>query len=34
VTILLGNFNAKIRTEGVFKSTIGNESLHEINNNK
>jgi hypothetical protein len=29
---LLGYFNAKVGREGVFKSTIGNESLHEISN--
>jgi endonuclease/exonuclease/phosphatase family metal-dependent hydrolase len=27
--ILLGDFNAKLGTEDTFKSTIGNESLHE-----
>jgi hypothetical protein len=27
--ILLGDFNAKV---GIFKPTIGNESLHEISN--
>ena len=26
--ILLGDFNAKVETENIFKSTIGNESLH------
>jgi hypothetical protein len=30
--ILLGDFNAKVGREDVFKSTIGNESLHKINN--
>jgi hypothetical protein len=30
--ILLGNFNAKLRREDTFKPTIGNESLHEDNN--
>jgi exonuclease III len=27
--ILLGDFNAKIRREDIFKPIIGNESLHE-----
>jgi hypothetical protein len=27
--ILLGNFNAKVERESVFKPTIGNESLHQ-----
>jgi hypothetical protein len=31
--ILLGNFNAKVGREDIFKLTIGNESLHEISNN-
>jgi exonuclease III len=31
--ILLGDFNAKVGREDIFKSTIGNESLHEISNN-
>jgi hypothetical protein len=30
--ILLGDFNAKAGRENIFKSTIGNESLHEISN--
>jgi hypothetical protein len=30
--ILLGNFNAKVGREDIFKPTIGNESLHEIIN--
>jgi hypothetical protein len=30
--MLLGNFNAKVSREGVFKPTIENESLHEISN--
>jgi hypothetical protein len=30
--ILLGDFNAKVGREDIFKLTIGNESLHEINN--
>jgi hypothetical protein len=29
---LLGDFNAKVRREDIFKPTIGNESLHEISN--
>jgi hypothetical protein len=29
--ILLGDFNAKVGREYIFKLTIGNESLHEIN---
>jgi exonuclease III len=31
--ILLGDVNAKIGREDIFKLTIVNESLHEINNN-
>jgi hypothetical protein len=31
--ILLGDFNAKVGREDIFKLTIGNESLHEISNN-
>jgi hypothetical protein len=30
--ILLENFNAKLSRKDIFKPTIGNESLHEINN--
>jgi hypothetical protein len=30
--ILLGEFNAKVGKEDIFKLTIGNESLHEISN--
>jgi hypothetical protein len=30
--ILLGDFNAKVGRENIFKPTIGNGSLHEINN--
>jgi hypothetical protein len=30
--ILLGDFNAKIDREDIFKPTIGNESLHKISN--
>jgi hypothetical protein len=29
---LLGNFNAKVGRENIFKPKIGNESSHEINN--
>jgi endonuclease/exonuclease/phosphatase family metal-dependent hydrolase len=29
--ILLGDFNAKVGREDIFKPTIGNGSLHEIN---
>jgi hypothetical protein len=28
--ILLGDFNAKVGWEDIFKPTVGNESLHEI----
>jgi hypothetical protein len=30
--ILLGDFTAKVGREDIFKSTIGNESLHNISN--
>jgi hypothetical protein len=30
--ILLGNFNAKVGREDIFKPIIGNESLHEASN--
>jgi hypothetical protein len=32
--ILLGDFNAKVRREDIFKSIVGNESLHEASNDK
>jgi hypothetical protein len=32
--ILLGDFIAKVGREDIFKPTVGNESLHEINNNE
>jgi len=30
--ILLGEFNAKVGREDIFKPTIGNESLHQHSN--
>jgi len=30
--ILLGDFNAKVENENIFKPTIGNESLHQHSN--
>jgi len=30
--ILLGDFNAKVGRENIFKSTTGNESLHQDGN--
>ena len=32
--ILLGDFNAKVGGENIFKLTTGNESLHQDNNDK
>lgn len=32
-TIILGDFNAKVRREDVFRPTIGRESVHERSNN-
>ena len=32
VESLLGDFNAKVGRENIFKSTIGNESLHQNSN--
>jgi hypothetical protein len=32
IKILLGDFNAKVGREDIFKLTIGNESLHKISN--
>ena len=32
--ILLGDFNAKVGRENIFKPTIGNESLHQDSNGK
>jgi hypothetical protein len=31
--ILLGDFSAKVGMKDIFKPTIGNESLHKIDNN-
>ena len=33
ITIILGDFNAKVRRENVSKPTTGNESLHWDSNN-
>jgi hypothetical protein len=33
MNILLGDFNAKVGREDIFKQTIGIESLREISNN-
>jgi len=30
--ILLGEFNAKVGRENIFKPTIGNESLYKVSN--
>jgi hypothetical protein len=32
MNILLGEINAKVGREDIFKPTIGNESIHEISN--
>jgi len=32
--ILIGDFNAKVGRENIFKPTIGNESPHQDSNNK
>ena len=32
IKILLGDFNAKVGRENIFKPTIGNESLHQDSN--
>jgi hypothetical protein len=32
IKILLGDFNAKIEREGIFKRAVGSENLHEISN--
>jgi hypothetical protein len=29
---ILGDFNAKVGREGIFKPTVGNERPHEISN--
>ena len=31
--ILLGEFNAKLWREVIFKPTIGNDRIHQVNNN-
>jgi len=30
--ILLGDFNAKVGRENIFKSTVGNDILHQYSN--
>ena len=30
--MILGDFNAKVGRENIFKPTIGNDSLHEVSN--
>jgi hypothetical protein len=32
MNIFLGDFNAKVGSEEIFKPIIGNESLHEVSN--
>jgi hypothetical protein len=32
INILLGDFNAKAERKDIFKPTIANENLHEIDN--
>lgn len=32
VNFLLGDFNARIGQEGIFKTTIGNKYLHKFSN--
>ena len=32
IKIILGDFNAKVGRENIFKPTIGNESLHQDSN--
>jgi hypothetical protein len=32
MNILVGDFNAKVGKEGIFKPTIGKETLHKISN--
>jgi hypothetical protein len=32
MNFFLGDFNAKVGRENIFKPSIGNESLHEISN--
>jgi hypothetical protein len=33
IKILLGDFNAQAERDNIFKSTIGNDSLHQDSNN-
>jgi len=32
VKILVGDFNAKVERDNIFKRTVGNESLHQDSN--